>query len=65
MDTKLPASVYVTGVAVVIGIGVLVWLVWRRVHAYKGKQEPDETGNARDVTEELLENADAQTRFQE
>ena len=60
MDTKVPASVYVTGTAVVIGIGVLVWLVRRKLHAYKGEKAPDGT---KDVTEELLENADAQTRF--
>ena len=63
MDTKLSAGVYVTGLAVVIGIGVLVWLVWRKVHAYNEKKEPEGTDGPGDVTEELLKNADAQTRF--
>ena len=63
MDTKLSAGVYVTGLAVVIGIGVLVWLVWRKVHAYNGKKEAEGTAGPEDVTEELLKNADAQTRF--
>lgn len=69
MDTKVPVSVYVTGTAVVIGIGVLVWLVWKKLHAYKeekgGNGTPSGPESSPDLTSELLENADAQTRFSE
>ena len=69
MDTKVPVSVYVTGTAVVIGIGVLVWLVWKKLHAYKeekgGNGTPSGQESSPDLTSELLENADAQTRFSE
>lgn len=67
MDTKIPTRVYVTGTAVVIGIGVLVWLVWKKLHAYKeekgGNGTPSGPESPPDLTSELLENADAQTRF--
>ena len=66
MDTKVPARVYVTGVCVVIGIGIVVWLVLKKRNGYKAPEgnsggDPPAEG-APDLTEELLEKADAETR---
>ena len=67
MDTKVPARVYVTGTAVVIGIGVLVWLVWKKLRDRREERvrnaEAAGPESPPDLTSELLENADAQTRF--
>ena len=67
MDTKIPTRVYVTGAAVVIGIGVLVWLVWKKLRDHREERvrnaEAAGPESSPDLTSELLENADAQTRF--
>ena len=67
MDTKIPTRVYVTGAAVVIGIGVLVWLVWKKLRDRREERvrnaEAAGPESPPDLTSELLENADAQTRF--
>lgn len=67
MDTKIPTRVYVTGAAVVIGIGVLVWLVWKKLRDRREERvrnaEAAGPESPPDLTSELLENADARTRF--
>lgn len=63
MDTKVPASVYVVGVAVVLGIGVLAWLIYRKATGYK--EPPSQDSSTGDATETILETADAQTRFRD
>ncbi len=61
MGKKIPAAGYGIGIAVIVGVGLLIWLIWKKKTAYRSPKTADGEASPSAEIEELLEKADAQS----